>query len=123
MSVDLLFNKDLKSSYSGDLILINGIETKKQSIVLRLKTKKGSNVFHPDYGNDLYSILSENVTETWIKKALSYVKECIEQDETVIVKSIKATFKNEKREIDFYIEYFLTEYSTEDSINWGEKVG
>lgn len=123
MSVDLLFNKDLESSYSGDLILINGIETKKQSIVLRLKTKKGSNVFHPDYGNDLYSILSENVTETWIKKALSYVKECIEQDETVIVKSIKATFKNEKREIDFYIEYFLTEYSTEDSINWGEEVG
>lgn len=123
MSVDLLFNKDLESSYSGDLILINGIETKKQSIVLRLKTKKGSNVFDPDYGNDLYSILSENVTETWIKKALSYVKECIEQDETVIVKSIKATFKNEKREIDFYIEYFLTEYSTEDSINWGEEVG
>lgn len=123
MSVDLLFNKDLESSYSGDLILINGIETKKQSIVLRLKTKKGSNVFHPDYGNDLYSILSENVTETWIKKALSYVKECIEQDETVIVKSIKATFKNEKREIDFYIEYFLTEYSIEDSINWGEEVG
>ena len=123
MSLDLFFNKDLKSNYSGDLVLINGIEAKKQSIVLRLKTKKGSNVFHPDYGNDLYLILSNNVTEAWLKKAMSYVKECIEQDETVIVKSVKATFQNEKRRVDFYIRYFLKEYNMEDSINWGEEVG
>lgn len=123
MSLDLLFSKDLKFNYAGDLVLINGIEAKKQSIILRLKTKKGSNVFHPDYGNDLYSILSNNVTEAWLKKAMSYIKECVEQDETVIVKSVKATFQNEKRRVDFYIKYFLTEYNMEDSINWGEEVG
>ncbi|WP_027625523.1 DUF2634 domain-containing protein [Clostridium lundense] len=123
MSLDLLFNKDLKFNYSGDLVLINGIEAKKQSIVLRLKTRKGSNMFHPEYGNDLYLILSENITEAWLKKAMSYVKECIEQDETVTVKAINAAFINEKRKVDFYIKYFLSEYGIEDSLNWGEEIG
>lgn len=123
MSIDLFFNKDLKVNYSGDLVLIDGVEAKKQSIVLRLKTKKGSNIFHPDYGNDLYSILSNNVTEAWLKKAMSYVKECIEQDETVVVKSIESTFQNEKRRVNFYIKYSLTEYNVDDIVNWGEEVG
>ncbi|RII34302.1 DUF2634 domain-containing protein [Clostridium chromiireducens] len=123
MSIDLLFAKDLKLNYSGDIVLVTQVESKRQSIVLRLKTRKGSNMFHPDYGNDLYSMISDNITELWLKKAMSYVKECIEQDDTVIVKSIDSSFENEKRTVNFYIKYYLSEYGIEDSLDWGEEIG
>ena len=123
MSIDLLFAKDLKLNYSGDIVLVTQVEAKRQSIVLRLKTRKGSNMFHPDYGNDLYSMISDNITELWLKKAMSYVKECIEQDDTVIVKSIDSSFENEKRIVNFYIKYYLSEYGIEDSLDWGEEIG
>ncbi len=123
MSIDLLFAKDLKLNYSGDIVLVTQVEAKRQSIVLRLKTRKGSNMFHPNYGNDLYSMISDNITELWLKKAMSYVKECIEQDDTVIVKSIDSSFENEKRTVNFYIKYYLSEYGIEDSLDWGEEIG
>lgn len=118
--MDLLFEKDLKENQVGDFLVT---DSKKQSILLRLSTPYGANVFHPEYGNKIFDILSENVNDDWINKATVYETECIEQDATLKVTEIKASISIEERKVYFIITYIDLEANDTDQLIWGENIG
>lgn len=117
---DLYFDYDLKENPVGDFVLT---ADKKQSILIRLKTPYGTNVFNPMYGNKIYDILSDNINENWVYTALNYEKECVEQDTTIKVADIDVDINQPDRRVIFTIKYKDTESMEIDSIKWGESIG
>ncbi len=117
---DLLFENDIIQNQVGDFKLSTD---KRQSILIRLKTPYGSNVFHPEYGNKLFDILSENMDDNWLNKAIAYEKECIEQDPTIKVRNIETRLSQEERKVYFRVQYQDLENDQTDELTWGEKIG
>ena len=121
LAQDLYFGEDLKETSAGDFSLVDGDEAERQSIFIRLRTPKGSNVFHPWYGNSIYDILSDNIDDTWITRATQYIKECVEQDTKIKVSKIEATVSYEERRVSFLI-YYRSARGT-SNLTWGESIG
>jgi len=117
---DLLFESDIVENHVGDFKLT---ADKKQSILIRLNTPYGSNVFHPEYGNKLYDILSDSIDESWISKAIAYEVECIEQDPAIKVVSIKPHIIQDERKVYFRIMYEDLESKETNELTWGEDIG
>lgn len=117
---DLLFTDDIKENPVGDFLLDY---SRRQSIVLRLSTPFGSNLFHPDYGNKIYDILSDDIDDNWINKAVAYERECVEQDSSIKVENVEISISREKRKAYFKITYRDMVADQIEELTWGENIG
>lgn len=101
--IDLEFSGDLKSSPSGDLALVTGMNNLKQALFNRLVTVPGSLAHRPDYGVGIQ--LYQNGISSFSKQqelALKIRKQ-FEQDHRVAkVLSVRITKDGEGK---FYIYY------------------
>lgn len=123
MYKDILFEKDVGFDQFGDLSVVDEDAAIKQSIIIRLKTPKGSNAFHPEYGNAIFDILSDNIDEDWISKAISYIEECVEQDSNIKAVSIDPGIIMESRFVNFHIEYQVKDSGKTSLLTWGDQIG
>lgn len=121
LAQDLYFQDDLKENPVGDFTLVEGDEAERQSILIRLKTPKGSNSFHPWYGNGIFDILSENIDETWLYRATEHIRECVEQDSKIKAVKILPEISYEERRVSFHITYKGS--GTTNTLTWGENIG
>ncbi len=117
---DLLFEKDIKENPVGDFLLDS---SGRQPILMRLSTPYGSNLFHPEYGNKIFDILSDSINDDWINMAVAYERECVEQDPNIKVEDIESSVSMEERKVYFRITYRDLETEETNELTWGENIG
>lgn len=80
LSVDVRLTEDGVFRYtpSGDLLSVSGVRKLNQDIWKFLQTPKGEDLWHPDYGNNLWEIIgSGGVDEVTVQSMLSSMVEAM----------------------------------------------
>mgnify|MGYP000850955062 CR=1 FL=1 len=113
---DLAFDEDIRLTDAGDLDSVSGIDSLKQSIYLRLMTPYGANVFHPEYGNKIFEILSETLNDDWLALAASYIDDCLKGETDITVTKILLTVS--VRVVTIHIEYSSANNGNSGNIDW-----
>lgn len=77
------FIGQLVNDNKNDIAVVKGIDNLRQSLILRLLTRKGTLYRHPEYGSTIPNILGELIKETTLQDAVTEFKRCITTDERV----------------------------------------
>lgn len=78
-----LTSGDLEGTINGGLALVNDLDAIWQSVILRLTTTLGTNIFAPNYGTRLGQYVDEPLTDDLKEKIYIEVKTTILQDPRV----------------------------------------
>ena len=71
------------TSDGQDLTSVSGVNNLKQSIALRLLTRRGTLLNHPNYGTDLMNYIGENITNETLQLLKVEIKRTVSTDERV----------------------------------------
>lgn len=82
-------------------LLIDGLLAKKQNIMIRLITERGSFIYDERLGSRLKLLLREKPSD-WNDKAMLYVLEALEDEKDVDILEVVVSRKN-KTQISIYI--------------------
>lgn len=116
LGVDLAHNGRITSN--GDLAIVSGPDNVRQAVTRRLNTPRGSLFAHPTYGNPVYDMLSEPITESWIGRAISCIQECLSDEPRIILINISTQVIPESRNVCFTVSYQLVNDSEVENITW-----
>jgi phage baseplate assembly protein W len=78
-----LTSGDLEGTINGGLALVSDLDAIWQSVILRLTTTLGTNIFAPNYGTRLGRYVDEPLTDDLKEKIYTEVKTTILQDPRV----------------------------------------
>ncbi|WP_285718844.1 GPW/gp25 family protein [Pelosinus sp. IPA-1] len=108
---------DIRTTDTNDLAVIDDLEVVRQALVKRLNTRKGELWAHPEYGCDIWDILSELMTDTWYKQAVSTIRDCINDDPRSQVISVTYDSVPQDRQVTFTILYSVID-GRKDNLVW-----
>lgn len=91
-----LKNGDLVRKGLGDIKVIKSIESKKQSIAIRLNVERGSFIYDETLGSRLKSLLREKPSNI-NSLADAYVREALEAEEDIIVDKVEVKWLDKKK--------------------------
>ncbi|WP_353096285.1 DUF2634 domain-containing protein [Tissierella praeacuta] len=91
-----LENGDLARKGLGDLQMIDGIESKKQSMLTRLIVERGSFIYDEDLGSRLKLLYREKPSRI-PAMADSYVREALEPEEDIEIKNVEVKWIDKKK--------------------------
>lgn len=81
---DLKLNSgDLQHTINGGIALVSGIDSIWQSVILRLTTTLGTNIFAPNYGTRLGQYVDEPLMDDLKEKIYNEIKTTVLQDPRV----------------------------------------
>jgi phage baseplate assembly protein W len=109
---------DLQTTSGADLTTVDDITVVKQALVKRLNTRKGDLWAHPEYGCDIWDILSEPMSDTWYLEAVATIKECINDEPRARVISVSYTSIPQDRQVTFTISYQIVDDGRQDNLIW-----
>ncbi|GBF34151.1 hypothetical protein DCCM_3263 [Desulfocucumis palustris] len=118
LGVDMAFKDDLVISNQGDIQLTADAANVKSAVIRRLNTPVGELLFHPGYGNPLYDILSDIMTESWKGKAITAIRQCLAQEPRISVDTVSVEIFPEDRIARFTIAYKLLDDPRSDNVVW-----
>lgn len=110
----------------GDADTIDDAALVDQALRLRLNTRKGELWAHPDYGNPVYDILSDLMTDEWFARAISGLTDCINDEPRASCTGVTYTAVPQERRVEFTIQYKIVDgrqgnliwnYAAEEAIN------
>lgn len=78
-----LTSGDLEGTINGGLALVSDLDDIWQSVILRLTTTLGTNIFAPNYGTRLGQYVDEPLTDDLKEKIYTEIKTTILQDPRV----------------------------------------
>lgn len=99
---------DLAATADSGINTIDDADNVRQALLRRLNTPKGGLWAHPEYGNPVWDILSEPMSETWLAQAVWLVRECINDEPRAEVVSISREAIPAKRVVRFTVVYRVT---------------
>lgn len=105
----LVATGDIQTTVTNDLSTVDDLEVVRQALVKRLNTTKGGLWAHPEYGCDIWDILSDPMTDTWFKQAIAAVIECINDDPRAQVISVTYDAVPQERQVVFTIVYSVVD--------------
>jgi phage baseplate assembly protein W len=73
---------------------------------------------HPDYGNLIWDLLSENVNNAWAGKAETAIRECLNQEPRISVDSIQISIYPEARRVVADIYYQVKDVPGVENLVW-----
>lgn len=91
-----LENGDLVRKGIGDLQIVEGIEAKKQSMLIRLIVERGSFIYDEDLGSRL-KLLYRDKPSRIPAMADSYVREALEPEEDILIERVEAKWLDKKK--------------------------
>ncbi|MGJ0848461.1 DUF2634 domain-containing protein [Tissierella praeacuta] len=91
-----LENGDLVRKGLGDLQVIEGIEAKKQSMLIRLIIERGSFIYDEDLGSRL-KLLYREKTSRIPSMADSYVREALKPEEDILIERVEVKWLDKKK--------------------------
>lgn len=121
MEEDLRFDDgDFQEDGTGDWAVIDGEENIDASLKRRMKTPIGDLFYDPTYGNKVFEMLGEDITEDWLTEASAAYRDCVNQDPRVSSKDVIATPFHNQRRVLFKVTYEIIGQSSvrtiEDSL-------
>ncbi|MEW6423184.1 MAG: GPW/gp25 family protein [Bacillota bacterium] len=117
LGVDLA-GPDLVATYTGDASLVEDKENVRGAIIRRLNTPLGRLFAHPWYGNPVHDLLSEPMDDAWAGKALAGIRQCLDQEPRIKVKSVQVNISPEDRKAVFNISYTIIETPGVENLVW-----
>lgn len=109
---------DLVVSDRGDLATVDDLDNVRQALIRRLNTTKGDLWAHPDYGNDVWALVSEPIDDNFKAQALANIKDCIAQEPRVKLLEVTAAETPVSRMVDFTIRYQILSDTRVDNLIW-----
>lgn len=109
---------DMKTTDTNDIALVDDLDVVRQALFKRLNTRKGDLWAHPDYGCGIWDILSDLMTDTWYKEAVSTIQECINDDPRAQVVSVTYSAVPQNRQVAFTITYRIISDGRQDNLVW-----
>ncbi|GMB00226.1 GPW/gp25 family protein [Pelosinus sp. IPA-1] len=109
LSWEVAIGNDIKITDTYDFQLIDDLAVVRQAIIKRLNTPKGKLWAHPDYGCEIWDLLSEPMTDTWFMEAITAIHTCINDDPRA--KVVDATYEAvlQERQVAFSITYVIND--------------
>lgn len=99
---------DVAVTANNDLSTIDDADNVRQALLRRLNTPKGGLWAHPSYGNPVWDILSEPMSETWLSHASWIIRECINDEPRAETINVKYKAVPAERRVQFTVEYRVT---------------
>ncbi|MDF2568615.1 MAG: hypothetical protein K0R55_219 [Sporomusa sp.] len=109
---------DIQTTLSSDFSKVDDLTVVKQALVKRLSTRKGDLWAHPDYGSDIWDILSDPMSDTWYLEAVATIKECINDEPRAAVISVSYNSTPQDRQVTFTISYQIVDDGRQDNLIW-----
>lgn len=89
-------NGDLVTKGHGDLQMVEGIEAKKQSMMIRLVVERGSFIYDEDLGSRLRLLYREKPSRI-PEMADVYVREALESEEDIEILRVEVKWLDKKK--------------------------
>lgn len=106
MEEDLRYESgDVQENGLADALTIEGDENIKSSLLRRMGTPMGDLFYDPSYGNRIFNLLGEDITDDWLNQAKAAYRDCVNQDERVQCLNVETVVVMEKRRVLFQIHY------------------
>lgn len=108
------FIGQLVNDNKNDIEVVKGIDNLRQSLLLRLLTRKGTLYRHPEYGSTIPNILGKTIGETTLQDVVIEFKRCMTTDERV---SKVTVTDSEVTGDSIYLEAEIVPLSKEDAFS------
>jgi phage baseplate assembly protein W len=108
---------DVKNTITKDLATVDDVDVVRQALIKRLNARKGDLWAHPEYGNDIWDLLSDLMSDDWIKQALIAVQDCVNDDPRAQIVEVTYNAIREERQITFNIVYQIID-GRQDNLVW-----
>lgn len=106
---------------NGGAVFIPTYQTRDQikaNLINYLLTNKGERIFNPTFGADLRSLLFENIVETSLEVLKNTIQNKINNYfPEVEINLISFKPEPDKNEINFTLDYSITAFGVEDTLN------
>jgi phage baseplate assembly protein W len=115
-----LFGVDLsgEGNLQGDFGRVAGLANLEAAINRRLGTPKGALFSHPEYGNQAWELLGENIDEALVSKVCVALQECLEQEPRIETIKITPYLYEGERLIRFNVAYQVISGQTVANLVW-----
>jgi hypothetical protein len=106
MTEDTLFlDGDFQETATADVVMVEGGENIERALRRRLTTPQGDLFYDTAYGNPVFELLGEDITEDLLTRAKLGIRDCVNQDSRVVCPAVEATVQLEQRRVLFHIRY------------------
>lgn len=109
---------DLAVNDFSDIGTVYDLAVVDQALKQRLNTRKGDLWAHPEYGNPVFDILSDLMTQEWYMQAVALLKECIDDEPRAECVNISYTSTPQERSVVFTIQYKIVGDGRQSNLNW-----
>ncbi len=117
-TADMLTGTSDICTAGNDLASVEDVDVVRQALILRLNTPKGDLWAHPDYGCDIWDLISEPLSDDWVKQAVNAITECINADARTQAVSVTYDIAYVERTATFKIVYQIVD-GRQDNLVWG----
>ncbi|TYS55742.1 DUF2634 domain-containing protein [Bacillus infantis] len=114
--MDLLYDIKLKSIvFTGDeMATVSGAENLKQQLTLRLLCEKGELLYYPEYGTNLFKLLTKSLSPSRIQEIKREVTEnCMDDPRTEEVLDVQVAVNNNQAKITAIVKGLGETFSIE----------
>lgn len=102
---------------TGDMATVDDLALVDQALKLRLNTRRGELWAHPDYGNPVFDILSDLMSDAWLANAVNGLTVCINDEPRAECVSVSYEATPQDRRVTFTIRYRVID-GREASLIW-----
>lgn len=102
---------------TGDMAVVDDIALVDQALKLRLNTRKGELWAHPSYGNPVFDILSDLMSEDWLANAVNGLTDCINDEPRAECLGVSYKAVPQERRVEFTVQYRVID-GREKSLVW-----
>lgn len=108
----MLESGDLVKKGLGDIQMVTGIQSKKQSMMIRLTVERGSFIYDETLGSRLKLLYREKRSKI-PKMAESYVREALEPEDDIAIEKVETKWLDKKK---LLILVYFSWYGIQDSL-------
>lgn len=109
---------DLTVNDFEDISIVDDVAVVDQALKQRLNTRKGELWAHPEYGNPVFDILSELMSNDWYMQAVAGLKECINDEPRAECVNISYDSTPQDRRVEFTIRYKIVGDGRQGNLIW-----
>ncbi len=109
---------DLAVNDFADIGIVDDVAVVDQALKQRLNTQKGELWAHPEYGNPVFDILSELMSNDWYMQAVAGLKECINDEPRAECVNISYDSTPQERRVEFTIRYKIVGDGRQGNLIW-----
>lgn len=109
---------DLALNDFEDIGTVDDVAVVDQALKQRLNTRKGDLWAHPEYGNPIFDILSELMSDDWYMQAVAVLKDCINDEPRADCINVSYSSTPEKRSVEFTIQYRVVADGRTSNLTW-----